>query len=147
MSWTKTRHEDGAMEADLDMPFDPHVEAFVQSAIRLPHSRLRQIDRQWDRLQNERRVVSEVVQGNNEIRLQMGPLRDYITIAARMAEATGIAETGPSSMLVEEVVEAILPAARAVLMRDLLQKSPTPERAAAFAALTAPFRDLLPIRE
>lgn len=126
------------------MPFPPDLEAFVQSAIRLPHSRLRQIDRQWDRLQSDRRVISEVVQGSNEIRAQMGPLRDYITIAARMAEATGVAETGPSSMLVEEVVEAILPAARAVLMRDILEKSPTPARSAAFAALMAHFRDILP---
>jgi hypothetical protein len=77
----------------------------------------------------------------------MGPLRDYITIAARMAEATGVAETGPSSMLVEEVVEAILPAARAVLMRDILEQSTTAGRAAAFAALTGPFRDILPWRD
>jgi hypothetical protein len=129
------------------MPFPPDVEAFVQAAVRLPHRRLRQIDRQWDRLQAERRVISEVVQGSNEIRLQMGPLRDYITITARMAEATGIAETGPSLMLVEEVVEAILPAARAVLLREVLEKSPTPSQAAAFAALTQPFRDILPQHE
>jgi hypothetical protein len=129
------------------MPFHRDVEAFVQSAVRLPHRRLRQIDRQWDLLQNDRRVVSEVVQGNNEVRLQMGPLRDYITIAARMAEATGVAETGPYSMLVEEVVEAIMPAARAVLLRDILEKSATPGQANAFATLTAPFLDILPPRE
>lgn len=126
------------------MPFPAELETFVQAAIRLPHSRLRQIDRGWDRLQTDRRVISEVVQGNNEIRAQMGPLRDYITITARMAEATGVAETGPSAMLVEEVVEAILPAARAVLMRDILENSPTPARSAAFLALTTPFRDILP---
>ena len=129
------------------MPFHSDVEAFVQSAIRLPHDRLRRIDRQWDKLQSDRRVLSQVVQGNTEIRLQMGPLRDYITIAARMAEATGVADEGPSSMLVEEVVEAILPAARAVLLRDVLEKSTTPGRAAAFAALTAPFVDILPRRD
>ena len=129
------------------MPFPPEVEAFVQAAIRLPHSRLRQIDRGWDRLQADRRVVSEVVQGNNEIRAQMRPLRDYITIAARMGEATGNTETGPRSMLVEEVVEAILPAARAVLMRDLLENSTAPARSAAYLALTEPFRDILPGRE
>jgi hypothetical protein len=129
------------------MPFHPDVEAFVQSALRLPHDRLRRIDRQWDKLQSERRVLSEVVQGNNEIRLQMRPLRDYITIAARMAEATGVADAGPSSMLVEEVVEAILPAARAVLLRDVLENSTTPAQSAAFAALTAPFVDILPRRE
>jgi hypothetical protein len=129
------------------MPFPPDLEAFVQSAIRLPHSRLRQIDRQWDRLQTDRRVLSELVQGNNGLRAQMGPLRDYITIAARMAEATGVAESGPSALLVEEVVEAILPAARAVLVREFLENSPTPARSAAFVALTAPFRDILPGRE
>jgi hypothetical protein len=129
------------------MPFTPEVEAFVHAAIRLPHSRLRRIDRQWDKLQADRRVISEVVQANNEIRLQMGPLRDYITIAARMAEAAGIAENGPTSMLVEEVVEAILPAARALLLRDVLEKSTIPAQAAAFAALTAPFADILPRRE
>jgi hypothetical protein len=129
------------------MPFHPDVEAFVQSAVRLPHDRLRRIDRQWDKLQSDRRVISQVIQGNNEARLQMGPLREYITIAARMAEATGVADTGPSSMLVEEVVEAILPAARAVLLREVLEKSPTPGRVAAFAALTGPFVDILPRRE
>jgi hypothetical protein len=129
------------------MPFHPDVESFVQAAVRLPHDRLRRIDRRWDKLQSDRRVISQVVQGNNEMRLQMGPLREYITIAARMAEATGVADAGPNSMLVEEVVEAILPAARAVLLRDVLEKSPTPGRAAAFAALTEPFVDILPRRE
>lgn len=129
------------------MPFHPDVEAFVQSAVRLPHDRLRRIDRQWDQLQTDRRVVSELIQGNNEIRVQMGPLRDYITMTARMAEATGVAGAGPSAMLVEEVVEAILPAARAVLLRDVLEKSTTPGRAAAFAALTSPFAEILPKRD
>ena len=129
------------------MPFPPELEAFVQAAIRLPHSRLRQIDRQWDRLQTDRRVLSEVVQSNNEIRAQLRPLRDYITIAARMAEATGVAESGPSSMLVEEVVEAILPAARALLVRDVLENSSIPARSQAYVALTTPFRDILPGRE
>ena len=129
------------------MPFPPELEAFVQSAIRLPHSRLRRIDRQWDKLQSDRRVISEVIQGNNEIRVQMGPLRNYITMTARMAEATGVAETGEGAMLVEEVVEAIMPAARAVLLREILEKSLKPEQAAAYAALTAPFVDILPRQE
>jgi hypothetical protein len=128
------------------MPFPPELEAFVQSAIRLPHSRLRRIDRQWDKLQSDRRVISEVIQGNNEIRVQMGPLRNYITMTARMAEATGVAETGEGAMLVEEVVEAIMPAARAVLLREVLEKSLKPEQSAAYTALTAPFVDILPRR-
>jgi hypothetical protein len=61
-----------------------------------------------------------------------------------MAEATGEAEAGPTSLLAEDVVEAVLPAARAVFLRDLLENSTTPGRAAAFAALTAPFLDILP---
>jgi hypothetical protein len=128
------------------MPFDPDIEAFVQAAVRLPHDRLRKIDRQWDRLASDRRVVSEVVQANNETRLQMGQLREYIVLAARMAGATGEAETGPGSLLAEDVAEAILPAARAVFLRDHLERSITAGRAAAFAALTAPFLDILPGR-
>jgi hypothetical protein len=128
------------------MPFDPELEAFVQAAVRLPHDRLRRIDRQWDRLASDRRVISELVQASNEIRLQMGQLRDYIVLAARMAGATGEAETGPGGLLAEDVAEAILPAARAVFLRDLLESSTTSGRAAAFAALTAPFRDILPGR-
>jgi hypothetical protein len=123
---------------------DPDVELFVQAAVRLPHDRLRRIDRQWDRLASDRRVVSELVQGSNELRLQMGQLRDYLALAVRMAEATGEAETGPTSLLAEDVVEAVLPAARAVFLRDLLENSTTPGRAAAFVALTAPFLDILP---
>ena len=126
------------------MPFDPELEAFVQAAVRLPHDRLRRIDRQWGGLASDRRVVSEVVQASNEIRLQVGQLRDYIVLAARMAGASGEAETGATSLLAEDVAEAILPAARAVFLRDLLENSGTPGRAAAFAALTAPFLDILP---
>jgi hypothetical protein len=126
------------------MPFPPDVEAFVQAAVRLPHRRLRQIDRGWDKLQSDRRVISELIQGDDEIRLQMGPLREYIQITARMAEATGAADPGPNALLVEEVVEAILPAARAVLLRGVLEGSTAPGRAEAFAALTGPFQEILP---
>jgi hypothetical protein len=127
-----------------EMPFNSAIEAFVQAAVRLPHDRLRKIDRQWDSLAAERRVVSELVQASNELRLQMGQLRDYITLAARMAGATREADSAPTSMLAEDVAEAVLPAARAVLLRELLEDSSPPGRAAAFAALTAPFLDILP---
>lgn len=129
------------------MPFHPDIEAFVQAAVRLPHDRLRRIDRQWTNLASDRRKVSGLVQASNELRLQTTQLRDYIAVAARMAGATGEAETGPTSLLAEDVAEAILPAARALLLRDLLESSPTPGRAAAYAALTAPFLDILPERD
>jgi hypothetical protein len=130
-----------------EMPFAADIEAFVQAAVRLPHERLRRIDRQWDSLSAERRVISELVQANNERRLQMSQLRDYIAVAARMAGAMGEAESGPTSLLLEDVTEAIFPAARALLLRDILETSTTPGRAAAFAALTAPFLDILPGRK
>jgi hypothetical protein len=125
------------------MPFPPHVEAFVQAAVRLPHERLRRIDRNWSKLAPERRIVSELVQASNEVRAQMGHLREYLAIAARMAGATGEADAGPRAMLAEEVAEAIFPAARAVMLRDQMEKSATKERAEAYAALTAPFSDVV----
>jgi hypothetical protein len=126
------------------MPFDPDIEAFVHAAVRLPHGRLRKIDRQWDNLSTERRLIYELVQAGDELRVQMGRLRDYITLEARMAGALGEAESARTALLPEEVAEAILPAARALLLRGLLESSTAPGRAAAFAALTAPFLEILP---
>jgi hypothetical protein len=130
------------------MPFQPELVKFVHAAVRLPSSRLRRIDRQWDRLANDRRVISELVrEAGAEVRLQVEQLRDYIVTAARMAAATGDTEGGTRALLPEEVAEAVLPAARAMLLRKELEDSPTAGRAAAFAALTAPFVDVLPQRE
>jgi hypothetical protein len=124
--------------------FSPEVEAFVQSAVRLPHERLRKIDRQWDQLATERNVISDLMQSNHEVRMQLGRLREYITTAARMAEATGESGSGATALLSEEVAEAVLPAARAVFLREKLETSSIPLRAAAYSALTAPFLDILP---
>jgi hypothetical protein len=127
-------------------PFPSEIEAFVQSAVRLPHDRLRKIDRQWDKLITDRGVVRDLIQDSSEVRLQLGRLREYIISAARMAEATGEAGSGATALLPEEVAEAILPAARAVFLRRMLELSPIPGRASAYAALTAPFLDILPER-
>jgi hypothetical protein len=125
------------------MPLEPDVVEFVQAAVRLPPDRLRRIDRHWDKLGAERRVISELMrEAGAELRLQVEQLRDYILTAARMAAATGDIESGTRALLPEEVAEAVLPTARAVLLRR--HCSTTPARAAAFAALTAPFVDLLP---
>lgn len=127
------------------MPFEPNLVEFVQAAVRLPSARLRRIDRQWDKLGADRRVVSELVrEGGAEVRVQVEQLRDYILTAARMAAATGETETGTIALLPEEVTEAVLPAARAVLLRRHLENSAVAGRAAAFGALTAPFLDVLP---
>jgi hypothetical protein len=127
------------------MPFESDVVEFVQAAVRLPSDRLRRIDRQWDGLVVERRVLSEVVrEAGAGIRVQVEQLRDYIMTAARMAAATGDTEGATRGLLPEEVTEAVLPAARAVLLRSQLEGSSTPGRAAAFAALTASFLDVLP---
>lgn len=125
-------------------PFPPDVEDFVQCAVRLPHDRLRKIDRQWDKLVAERAVLSDLIQSNHEVRMELGRLREYITTAARMAEATGESGSGATALLPEEVAEAVLPAARAVFLRRRLEDSPIPERAAAYGALTTPFLDILP---
>jgi hypothetical protein len=130
------------------MPLDPHLVEFVQAAVRLPSARLRRIDRQWDKLGTDRRVVAQLVRESTaEVRHQVEQLREYILTAARMAGATGDIETGTRALLPEEVTEAVLPAARAVLLRKQLENSPAPDRRAAFAALTAPFIDVLPPSE
>ncbi|MFL5404188.1 MAG: hypothetical protein ACJ8BF_15400 [Gemmatimonadales bacterium] len=121
----------------------PDVEAFVQAAVRLPHQRLRKIDRSWASLASERRVVSEVAQDSDEMRLEVYRLKQYLIAQAHAAGITGD-DSGAGSLLPEEVAEAIFPAARAVLLRDLLQGSGLPERAEAYSALTAPFADVLP---
>src|SRR3954465_15965524 len=55
------------------MTLEPEVVKFVQAAVRLPPDRLRRIDRQWDKLSAERRVISEVVRETGaEIRLPGG---------------------------------------------------------------------------
>ena len=127
------------------MPLEPDVVEFVQAAVRLPPDRLRRIDRHWDKLGADRRVISELVrEAGAEVRVQVEQLRDYVLTAARMAAATGDIETGTRGLLPEEVAEAVLPAARAMLLRKELENSSTPGRAAAFAALTAPFLDVLP---
>jgi hypothetical protein len=128
------------------MPFEPKVVAFVQAAVRLPHHRIRKIDRQRESLSAHRGVVNELLHGSNELRLQAEQLREYLVVAARMAAATGEADTGPTSLLPEEVAEAVLPAARAVLIRNQLEGSEIPGRAAAFGALTAAYLDILPER-
>ena len=113
------------------------VEAFVNAAVQLPGDRLRRIDREWDGMHDHRGVISELVQGNKALREEMAALRQYIAEAARQLEP-------PGDLIPEETAEAIIPAARALLLRDDLEAEGHPERAAAFAALTRPFRDILP---
>ena len=47
-------------------------------------------------------------------------------------------------LIPEDIAEAVLPTARALLLRNALQNSGDQRRAQAFAALTAPFLDILP---
>ena len=49
------------------MNLSPEVLAFVQSAVRLPEARLRQIDRGWDQLQPHRAVVAELLQNSEQL--------------------------------------------------------------------------------
>jgi hypothetical protein len=124
------------------MTLPPEVVAFVRAALSLPEERLVGVDRQWDRLQEHRTVVAEVVRfGPEELRGQASQLREFV-----LSEARRVARVGRSgeSLIPEDMTEAILPAARALLMRRALQSSDDPKKSQAFAALTAPFEDILP---
>ena len=123
------------------MTLPPDVVAFVRAAVILPEERLVRIDREWDRLQEHRSVVAEVVRsGPEELKSQTRQLREFV-----LAEARRAATERPDERLIpEDMTEAILPAARALLRRRALQSSEDPRRSRAFAALTAPFTDILP---
>ena len=115
------------------------IMAFVQAAVRLPEERLRRIDRNWERLQPHRAVVAELVQGSQELRDQIRALREYVMAEARRAAA----EREQERLIPEDIAEAVLPTARALLLRRVLENSSDLLRAQAFAALTAPYADIL----
>jgi len=122
------------------MTLAPDLRAFVWTAVRLPEERLRRIDREWERLQPHRAVLAELVQGSPELRGQAEALREYVTAEAHRAAA----ERPEEQLIPEDMVEAVLPSARALLLRRVLERSSDLRRARAFAALTAPYADILP---
>ncbi len=113
------------------------LEAFVKAAVRLPRDRLRRIDREWDTMYAQRAVVSELVQSSKGVRQELVALREYIVETARDLDPRG-------DLVPEEVAVAIFPAARAILLREVLEVPGNPRRVAAFAALTRPFEDIFP---
>ena len=122
------------------MALSQEITAFVQTAVRLSEERLRRVDRAWERLQPHRAVVAEVVQGNPELRDQVRALREYVMAEARRSAA----ERENERRIPEDIAEAVLPTARALLLRKVLESSRDRRGAEAFAALTAPFADILP---
>jgi hypothetical protein len=104
------------------MALSQEITAFVQTAVRLPEARLRRVDRAWEPLQPHRAVVAEVVRGDLGLLDQVRELREYV-----MAEAR----------------RSALPSARALLLQKVLENSGDQRRAQAFAALSAPFADIL----
>jgi hypothetical protein len=71
---------------------------------------------------------------------QVTALREYV-----MAEAgRSAAERENERLIPEDIAEAVLPTARALLLRKVLESSSDQRRARAFAALTAPYADILP---
>ena len=115
------------------------IEAFVKAAVQLPRDRLRRIDRGWEKMHPQRAVVSELVLASTGVREEMIALRKYIAEVARGADLS-------PDTVAEEVAEAIMPAARALLLREVLEEPGNPRRAAAFSVLTEPFQDILPRR-
>jgi hypothetical protein len=122
------------------MALSPDLLTFIQSAVRLPSEVLKRIDRDWDRLYPHRLVLTELVQGSDELRRDASELREYVLAEARRAAA----EHPGEQLIPEDTAEAVVPAARALLMRGILENSADPLRAHAFAALTEPFRGILP---
>ena len=124
------------------MAISPELTTFVQTAVRLSEERLRRVDRAWERLQPHRAVVTELVQGDQGLSDQAKALREYVMAEARRS----VAEGEDVNLIPEDIAEAVLPTARALLLRRMLENSRDPRRAAAFTALTAPYADILPSR-
>jgi hypothetical protein len=122
------------------MALTPELLTFVQAAVRLPYERLKKIDRNWDRFLAYRALLTEVIQSSAEFRQEAGDLREYVLAEARRAAA----EQPGEQLIPEDTAEAVLPAARALLLRGVLENSPDQRRAQAFAALTEPFAEILP---
>ena len=124
------------------MAVSPDIQAFVQSAVHLPSERLKRIDRDWDRLYPYRAVLAELIQSSELVRQQVTDLRNYV-----LAEARRVAEERAEEQLIpEDIADAVVPAARALLLRTVLENSGDQRRGQAFAALTEPFADILPGR-
>jgi hypothetical protein len=122
------------------MPLLPDLMTFVQAAVRLPEERLKLVNRAWDQLHQHRAVLTELVQHSEKVRQDVRELRDYL-----LAEARRAANERPDGRLIpEDLFEAVFPAARALLLRRELENTPDQRQAQAFAALTAPFADILP---
>ena len=122
------------------MPLSPDLMSFVQAAVRLPEERLKLVDRAWDQLHQHRSVLTELVQSSDKVRQQVRELRDYLLAEARRAAN----ERAEERLIPEDLFEAVFPAGRALLLRRQLENSPDQRQCQAFAALTAPFADILP---
>ena len=122
------------------MALSQEITAFVQTAVRLPEERLRRVDRAWERLQPHSAVVAELVRGNLGLLDQARELREYVMAEARRSAAERVNE----QLIPEDIAEAVLPTARALLLQRVLENSGDQRRAQAFAALSPPFADILP---
>jgi len=124
------------------MAISQELAAFVLAAVSLSEERLRRVDRAWERLQPHRAVVAELVQADQGLSDQAKGLREYVMAQARRSAA----ERADENLIPEDIAEAVLPAARALLLRPMLENSSDPRRSQAFTALTAPYADILPSR-
>jgi hypothetical protein len=120
------------------MSLTPELMDFVRAAVRLPEHRLKAVDQAWDKLYPHRAVITDLAQREGVLS-DLIALREYVLAEARRV----VAERPEEQLIPEDILDAVLPAARALLLRNLLEKSSDAERAQAFAALTAPFADLL----
>ena len=122
-----------------DMPLPRELLAFVQAAVRLPPDRLRRVERGWDSLQEQRALVAGLVQSSEDVRNEVMALRDYVLAEARRA----VADLPDDAQIPEDIVEAVFPTARVLLLRRMLEDSGDPGRAEAYRDLTRPFADII----
>ena len=118
------------------MSFPPELVAFIQGAVRLRPDRLRRVDREWERLHVQRAAVAELVQSSKKVREDMAALRDYVLTEARRA----VGERPDEQQIPEDIVEAVFPAARVLLLRKVLENSSDPKRGAGLQGLNAAIR-------
>lgn len=120
----------------------PEVRCFVMRAVQLPPHRLatlrsRVLGGAWVLHDG---TVGEVMNGYARGREQTAELRRFIE-----AEAAATAQPVRGQLRPEDIAEAVLPAARALMLRDMLETAlPDGRRQRAFRALLEPFADVLP---
>jgi hypothetical protein len=123
---------------DYSGPHREQVKRFVRVAVLLPADRLAEMRRRTTGgdLYRHSAVVATLIQASKDAKRNSEELRAYV-----MDEAH--ARAGAPGLAPDDVADALIRTAQALMQRELLENHAIAERAAAFVALTAPFADVL----